>query len=96
MEQYISKSAVVTEIRHLQLCTMDEHMNYYSSKAKAEYDILNELLLHLDNLEVKEVNDDKRLIKATEWLSANLHRYDESIGLSVEEFVERFKKAVGK
>lgn len=49
-----------------------------------------------ETLEVKEVNDDKWLIKATEWLSANLHRYDESIGLGVKEFVERFKKAVGK
>ena len=94
MIQYIDKADIVAKIRHLQLRTMDEHMSYYSSKAKAEYDILNELLLHLDNLEVKEVNDDKRLIKATEWLSANLHRYDESIGLGTEEFVERFKKAM--
>lgn len=38
--------------------------------------------------------DKTMLIKATEWLSANLHRYDESIGLSVEECVERFKKAM--
>ena len=34
------------------------------------------------------------LIKATEWLSANLHRYDESIGLGVKEFVEKFSKEV--
>ena len=61
MKQYIDKSAVVAKIRHLQLCTMDEHMSYYSSKAKAEYDILNELLLHLDNLEVKEVDLDREI-----------------------------------
>lgn len=40
--------------------------------------------------------DKTMLIKATEWLSANLHRYDESIGLVVKEFVERFKKAMGE
>ena len=45
---------------------------------------------------VEYIRSDAFIEKACEWLSANLHRYDESIGLSVEEFVERFKKAVGK
>ena len=54
MEKYIKKSSLVAVIVHLQLCTMDEHMNYYSSKAEAEYNILNELLLRLNTLEVKD------------------------------------------
>lgn len=38
---------------------------------------------------------DKTMIdRACKWLSANLHRYDESIGLSAEEFVNKFKKAM--
>ena len=56
MAQYIDKAAVVAEIKKLQLCTMDEHMNYYSAKAQAEYNILCMLEIFLDTLEVKEVD----------------------------------------
>ena len=87
MEQYIKKSDIVSEIESLKRSTFtnfDEGVNC----------VVQTLLEIIDTLEVKEVNDDKWLIKATEWLSANLHRYDESIGLGVEEFVERFKKAM--
>lgn len=69
-KKYVDKSAVVAEIRHLQLCTMDEHMNYYSSKAKAEYDILNELLLYLDTLE---------------WVENTAHNAEEQLKLIKEE-----------
>ena len=91
MKQYIDKATVVAEIeKRLKALNNDRDFNYLQIKE------LEALVPFLNTLEVKEVNDDKWLIKATEWLSANLHRYDESIGLSVEEFVERFKKAVGK
>lgn len=53
--QYIAKAAVVAEIRRLQLCTMDEHMNYYSAKAKTEYEVLEQLLISIDGLETKEL-----------------------------------------
>lgn len=91
MKHYIDKSAVVAEIeKRLKALNNDRDFNYIQIKE------LEALLSFLDTLEVKEINDDKWLIKATEWLSANLHRYDESIGLSADEFVERFKKAMGK
>lgn len=91
MKKYIDKSAVVAEIeKRLKVLYKDRDFNYLQIKE------LEALLSFLDTLEVKEVNDDKWLIKATEWLSANLHRYDERIGLGVKEFVERFKKAMGK
>ena len=84
MAQYIDKAAIIAEIERL-----------YKKWEMGNY-VHEKLISFLNTLEVKEVNDDKWLIKATEWLSANLHRYDEGIGLSVEEFVERFKKAMGR
>ena len=59
MKQYIDKSALVAEIEKLQLCTMDEHMNYYSAEAQGEYNALSKLESFLDTLEVKEVDLDK-------------------------------------
>ena len=59
MAQYIDKSALVAEIEKLQLCTMDEHMNYYSAEAQGEYNALSKLESFLDTLEVKEVDLDK-------------------------------------
>jgi len=92
MAQYIDKSAVVAEMKR-RIKALHSTLNERETAVKFE---LKDFLSFLDTLEVKEVNDDKWLIKATEWLSANLHRYDESIGLGTKEFVERFKKAVGK
>lgn len=57
MTQYIDKSAVVAEIEKLQLCTMDEHMNFYSAEAQGEYNALSKLDSFLDTLEVKEVDE---------------------------------------
>lgn len=57
MAQYIDKSALVAEIEKLQLCTMDEHMNYYSAEAQGEYNALSKLESFLDTLEVKEVKE---------------------------------------
>lgn len=54
----IDKAAVVAEIEKLQLCTMDEHMNYYSAEAQGEYNALSKLESFLDTLEVKEVDLD--------------------------------------
>ena len=63
MAQYIDKSAVVAEIEKLQLCTMDEHMNFYSAEAQGEYNALSKLESFLDTLEVKEIDE---TIKNTE------------------------------
>lgn len=57
MEQYISKSALVAEIEKLKLCTMDEHMNFYSEAAEGEYHALSNLESFIDTLEVKEVEN---------------------------------------
>lgn len=54
MAQYIDKDALVAEIEKLKLCTMDEHMNYYSTEAQGEYNALFKLKSLLDTLEVKE------------------------------------------
>ena len=56
MAQYIDKDALVAEIEKLQLCTMDEHMNYYSTEAQGEYNALSKLKSFLDTLEVKDVD----------------------------------------
>jgi len=63
MTQYINKSALVAEIEKLQLCTMDEHMNFYSAEAQGEYNALSKLESFLDTLEVKEIDE---TIKNTE------------------------------
>lgn len=57
MEQYIKKSDIVAEIEKLQLCTMDEHTNFYSAEAYGEYNALSKLENFLDTLEVKEINN---------------------------------------
>lgn len=56
MAQYIDKDALVAEIEKLQLCTMDEHMNYYSTEAQGEYNALSKLRSFLNTLEVKDVD----------------------------------------
>lgn len=38
------------EIERLQLCTMDEHMNYYSPEAQGEYNALTKLESFIDSL----------------------------------------------
>ena len=100
MAQYIDKAAIVAEIERRIKAYQKNFDRADNKTAKLSTDGriqgLKSFLSFLDTIEVKEVNDDKWLIKATEWLSANLHRYDEGIGLSVEEFVERFKKAMGR
>ena len=50
----IPLDAVLAEIEKLQLCTMDEHMNYYSAEAQGEYNALSKLESFIDTLEVKE------------------------------------------
>ena len=57
MKQYILKSDIVAEIEKLQLCTMDEHMNFYSAEAQGEYNALSKLESLLDTLEVKEIDE---------------------------------------
>ena len=57
MAKYIDKSALVAEIEKLQLCTMDEHMNFYSAEAQGEYNALSKLESFLNTLEVKEVDE---------------------------------------
>ena len=59
MTQYIDKDVVVTEIEKLQLCTMDEHMNFYSAEAQGEYNALSKLESFLNTLEVKDVDLEK-------------------------------------
>lgn len=61
MKQYILKSDIVAEIEKLQLCTMDEHMNFYSAEAQGEYNALSKLDSFLDTLEVKEVDLEKEI-----------------------------------
>ena len=57
MSNFIDKSAVVAEIEKLQLCTMDEHMNFYSAEAQGEYNALSKLEFFINTLEVKEVDE---------------------------------------
>ena len=59
----IDKDALVAEIEKLKLCTMDEHMNYYSAEAQGEYNALSKLESFIDTLEVKEVDLDEEIEK---------------------------------
>lgn len=59
MAQYIEKSALVAKIRILQDSTVDEEGNFYTAKARAEYNILCYLENLIDTLEVKEVDEQK-------------------------------------
>ena len=56
----IDKDTLVAEIEKLELCTMDEHMNYYSAEAQGEYNALSKLESFIDTLEVKEVELDMK------------------------------------
>ena len=81
MAHYIPLDAVLAEIDKLQLCTMDEHMNYYSAEAQGEYNALSKLESFLDTLEVKEVDADleKKLIK---WHKEHFKKDGTFIGMS--------------
>ena len=59
----IDKDALVAEIEKLKLCTMDEHMNFYSAEAQGEYNALSKLESFLDTLEVKEVDLENFVLK---------------------------------
>jgi hypothetical protein len=64
----IPLDAVLAEIEKLQLCTMDEHMNYYSAEAQGEYNALSKLESFIDTFEVKEVDIEKEVI---DWWNAH-------------------------
>jgi len=59
--ELIDKAAVKAEIGKLQLCTMDEHMNFYSPEAQGEYNALCKLDSFINSLEVKEVDLEKEI-----------------------------------
>lgn len=54
MAQYVNKDDLLKEIKKLQLCTMDECMNFYSEEAQGEYNALSKLESFIDTLEVKD------------------------------------------
>lgn len=91
MAQYIDKAAVVAEIKKLQLCTMDEHMNYYSAEAQGEYNALSKLGSFLDTLEVKEVDLEKEI---EDWVKTGPHTsypwctIPDAIRITAEHFFE--------
>ena len=98
----IDKDAVVAEIEKLQLCTMDEYMNFYSAEAQGEYNALSKLESFLDTIEVKEV-DLKKLGEIARHLIA-VKEYIEDMRLDKEEWLmlekigypERFKAQKGE
>lgn len=61
--ELIDKAEVKAEIGKLQLCTMDEHMNFYSPEAQGEYNALCKLDSFINSLEVKEVDLEKEIDK---------------------------------
>lgn len=61
MTQYIDKNTLMAAIEKLQLCTMDEHMDYYSTEAKGEYNAFSKLKSFLNVIEVKEVDLDREI-----------------------------------
>lgn len=70
--KFIPLDAVLAEIEKLQLCTMDEHMNYYSAEAQGEYNALSKLESFLDTLEVKEVDLDEEADNYWETLTSDV------------------------
>ena len=80
MAQYIDKSALVAEIEKLKLCTMDEHMNFYSEAAEGEYHALSNLESFFDTLEAKGVDINEEAKR--KWDSFSLC-YDELRGCDV-------------
>jgi hypothetical protein len=103
-EQYISKSTLVAEIERLELCTMDEHMNYYSAEAQGEYNALSKLESFIDTLEVKEVDSNDAFIeKACGWLKESVTNNPECNRIiskkgviTMGELIEDFRKYMGK
>jgi len=85
----IDKDAIVVELKKLQLCTMDEHMNYYSAEAQGEYQCLSKLASFIDTLEVKEVDLEK---KATQ-LSQKYFPNEENIWARPNIEAQRCKSA---
>ena len=75
----IDKDALVAEIERLQLCTMDEHMNYYSAEAQGEYNALSKLESFLDTLEVKEVDEQKEGMSECPYRKVGCTMYEDTI-----------------
>lgn len=89
MAHLIDKAALVAEIVKLQLCTMDEHMNFYSTEAQGEYTALSKLESFLDTLEVKEVDLEKEI--AFQWEGCDCDDINLYAKVSNEQF-----KAIAK
>jgi hypothetical protein len=92
----IDKSALVAEIEKLQLCTMDEHMNFYSVEAQGDYNALSKLESFLDTLEVKEVDLEKCYhdFLQKEWFDKNCNRtMSEIMAFTAKHFFELGLKA---
>ncbi len=89
MVHLTDKDALVAEIEKLQLCTMDEHMNFYSTEAQGEYNALSKLESFLDTLEVKEVDLEKEI--AFQWEGCDCDDTNLYAKVSSEQF-----KAIAK
>ena len=50
--------AIKAEIEKLKLCTMDEHMKFYSEAAEGEYNAFKKVLEIIDSLPEESVSDD--------------------------------------
>lgn len=48
---------IKTEVERLKLCTMDEHMKFYSEAAEAEYNALCKVEKAIDSLQEESVSD---------------------------------------
>lgn len=64
MKQLIDKAALVAEIRKMRSTTIDEYGNFYTAKARAEYNTLCYLENYIDTMETKEVDLEEEL---NEW-----------------------------
>lgn len=53
-----SKEKILAEIEKRKLCTMDEHMKFYSKEAEADYNLLSEIENYINSLPEEPVSED--------------------------------------
>ena len=54
----IDKEKICEEVERLKLCTMDEHMKFYSEAAEAEYNALCNIEYFIDSLQEEPASED--------------------------------------
>lgn len=85
------REIIRAEIERLKLCTMDEHMGFYSEAAEAEYNALCNIEHFIDSLQEEPVSEDLQESAETYTNRRENEKFDVGEGYGMDDVENAFK-----